>query len=328
MEIIMTNSSGSFGNFSDFGSHYAGETKAPDFDGAFGEQNGTARLSVHQEPTEASMPDPMQAKAAMEMIMGTVFDLLRDTRMEEFAPDLAWGMANSFQIVSQRIGKREDDASKKLGDMARAYDPSEIYAVELEDTQLLAQTLFDCREAMECMRDYAGEIFRIETGRPFSTVRGSRASSALTASQIDARDFLAARNQKRRELHSPEGPMVIFSGGTDWFDHELLWDALDDTHKRIPTMVLATTAQHKGCDQIAHAWAAARGVKTVRFTLNRSLGKRAGFVRNEQLINLKPVHAFICEGSGLQANLWQRVRSAGIPHNAFGLRHQRSAEAV
>lgn len=323
----MTNSK-TITNLQDLGSHYADLTKTPDFDNAFHEQNGTARLSVHSEPSETMMPEAMQAKAAMEMIMGTVFDLFRDTRMEEFAPDIAWGVANSFQVVSQRIAKREDDASKKLGEMARTYDPSEIYAVELEDTQLLAQTLFDCREAMECMRDYAGEIFRVETGRPFSTVRGSRASSALTASQIDARDFLAARNQQRREKHAPEGPMVIFSGGTDWFDHELLWEALDDAHKRIPTMVLATTAQHKGCDQIAHAWAASRGVKTVRFTLNRSLGKRAGFVRNEQLVNLKPVHAIVCEGSGLQANLWQRVRAAGIPHQTFGLRHQRQDKAA
>jgi hypothetical protein len=51
----------------------------------------------------------------------------------------------------------------------------------------------DCREAMEAMRDYAGEIYRVETGRPFSTVKGTRVSSGLTASQIDARDFLAAR---------------------------------------------------------------------------------------------------------------------------------------
>ena len=70
--------------------------------------------------------------------------------------------------------------------------------------------------------------------------------------------------------------MIIFSGGTDWYDHELLWQALDETRTRIANMVLATTAQHKGCDQIAHAWAAARGIKTVRFTLNRALGNAPG----------------------------------------------------
>lgn len=312
-------------NFSDLAEFYATETKAPDFEAAFAEQNSTAQLSVFDEPTNTSMPDATQAQAAMEMVISTIFDLFRDTRMEEFGQDIAWGIVNSFHVTAGRIAKREDDAAKKLGEMARTFDPSEIYAVELEETQTICQTLMDCRDAMEAMRDYAGEIFRVETGRPFSTTRGSKVSSALTASQIDSRDFLAARAAKRREDLSPTGPVVIFSGGIEWHDHELLWQALDETHARIPNMILATTAQHKGCDQIAHAWAAARGVKTVRFTLNRAFGNRAGFRRNEQLMNLKPVHAIICEGSGLQSNLLTKVREASVPYHAFALRHQRAA---
>lgn len=312
-----------FTSFEALGQFYREQVEVPGFDAAFTEHVGMAQLSVHDEPTAQEMPDPCAARGAVEMIIGTVFDLLRGTRMEEFGRDIAWGIVNSFHVTAQRIEKREDEAAKKVGDMARAFDPSEIYAVELEENQRVCQTLMDCREAMEAMRDYAGDIYRIETGRPFSTVRGSRVSSGITASQIDARDFLAARAAKRREEFAPTGPVVIFSGGTDWHDHELLWKALDEARLRIPNMILATTAQHKGCDQIAHAWAASREVKTVRFTLNRALGKRAGFLRNEQLINLKPVHAVVCEGSGLQANLLGRVREANIPHHAFGLRHQR-----
>src|SRR3546814_10402958 len=96
--------------------------------------------------------------------------------MEPFATDLVWGFANSFHVVAKRIEGREDDAAKKLGELARAYDPSEIYATELEDTQLLCQTLQGCREAMECMRDHAAEMYRVEPGKPFSPVRGSRVS--------------------------------------------------------------------------------------------------------------------------------------------------------
>ena len=318
----MTNN---FTSFEELGAFYREQIEAPGFEAAFGEQNAMGQLSVHDEPSPSEMPDPEAARGAMEMIIGTVFDLFRGTRMEEFGRDIAWGIVNSFHVTSQRIEKREDEAGKKLGEMARAFDPSEIYAVELEETQRICQTLMDCREAMEAMRDYAGEIYRVETGRPFSSVRGSRASSGLTASQIDARDFLAARASARREQFAPTGPVVIFSGGTEWHDHELLWKALDETRARIPQMVLATTAQHKGCDQIAHAWAASRGIKTVRFTLNRALGKRAGFLRNEQMMNLKPVHAVVCEGSGLQANLLSRVQEGGIPHHAFALRHQRAS---
>jgi hypothetical protein len=104
----------------------------PGFDTAFTEQGSMAQLSVHDEPVATDMPDPQAARGAMEMVIGTVFDLFRGTRMEEFGQDIVWGIVNSFHVTSQRIEKREDEATKKLGDMARAFDPSEIYAVELE----------------------------------------------------------------------------------------------------------------------------------------------------------------------------------------------------
>src|SRR3546814_2623110 len=98
------------------------------------------------------MPDPEQARAAVEMVMATLFDVFRDTRLEAFASDLAWGFVNSFHVVAKRINDREDDAAKELGDLAQTFDPSEIYASQLEEAQLLCQTLQGCRDAMECMR--------------------------------------------------------------------------------------------------------------------------------------------------------------------------------
>jgi hypothetical protein len=109
--------------------------------------------------------------------------------------------------------------------------------------------------------------------------------------------------------------VVIFSGGQDWEDHARIWTLLDQAKARIPAMVLATTAQEKGCDAIAAAWAARSGVKLVAFTLNRKLGQRAGFARNEDLLKLKPVEAIVCEGSGLQSHLARMVRDAGIPRH-------------
>ena len=99
------------------------------------------------------------------------------------APPISPGAScNSFHMVAKRIEGREDDAAKKLGELARNFDPSEIYATELEETQQLCQTLEGIRAALECMRDHAAEVYRVETGRPFSTVRGSKVSSKLTAS--------------------------------------------------------------------------------------------------------------------------------------------------
>ena len=144
---------------------------------------------------------------------------------------------------------------------------------------------------------------------------------------IAARDFLAARNRRWAETHNPEGPVVIFSGGQKWEDHALLTETLDAIRTRIPAMVLATTAQNKGCDAIAAAWAARTGTPLIAFTLNRRLGQRAGFARNEQLLALRPVEAVVCEGSGLQSHLVRLVRAEGVPAHFFRADDQRRGAA-
>jgi hypothetical protein len=315
-----------FNNFADLASFVASETGNHDRDAtyahAFIEHDERAKLSIVDESEALPMPDPDQARAAVEMVMATLFDVLRDTRMEPYAADLAWGFANSFHVVAKRIEGREDDAAKKLGELARTYDPSEIYATELEEAQLLCQTLQGAREAMECMREHAGDVYRVETGRPFSPVKGSRVSSGFTASMIDARDYLAARSRQRREQFAPEGPVVAFSGGQQWEDADLLFEGLDDIKARIPEMILATTAQSKGCDAVAHAWAASRGVKVIQFRLDRNLGTRAAFVRNDRILGLKPVEGVVCEGTGVQSNLAEKLRRAGVPVHIVRLAHQ------
>ena len=320
----------SFNNFAELARFVAdartNEALTESYDGAFIEHSEMAKLSVVDAPERLEMPDPEQVRAAVEMMMATLFDVFRDTRMEPFAADLAWGFVNSFHVVAKRIEGREDDAALKLKELAGSFDPSEIYAVELEETQLHCQTLQGCRDAMECMRDHAGEVYRVEVGRPFSATRGSRVSSGLTASQIDARDYLASRSRERREQFAPEGPVVVFSGGQAWEDGELLFRGLDRIKARIPEMILATTAQSKGCDAVAHAWAAARGIKVIQFRLDRSLGNRAAFVRNDRMLALKPVHAVVCEGTGIQANLAQKLRQAGVPLDVVRLAQQTTAK--
>jgi len=301
-----------------------GHANNGEYHAAFIETSEMAKLSIVAEPENADMPDAHHSAAAVELMMQTMFDVLRDTRMQECAADLAWGFCNSFHMVAKRIEGREDDAAKKLGELARNFDPSEIYAVELEETQQLCQTLEGIRAALECMRDHAAEIYRVETGRPFSTVRGSRVSSTLTASVVDARDFLAGRAQRRREQYAPEGPVVAFSGGAEWHDEAPIWARLDNIAKRIPNMILVTTAQSRGCDTIARTWAASRDVKVVEFKLDSRKGGSAGFVRNDRIVALKPVEAVVCEGSGIQANLAQKLRSAGVPIHILRRADQRA----
>jgi hypothetical protein len=302
-----------FSNFTDLATFYAAEIAAPDYGSAFLEQTELSKLHFAEAPVSADMPDPDQACAAMEMIMATVFDLFRDTRMEDFSADIAWGIANSFHVVAKRLDDREDGIAHKLRELLRAYDPSEIYATELEDLTTQSRSLSECRDAMECMRDHAAKIYHVETGRPFSPVRGSRVSSKTSASMIEARDYMAGRAQQRRELYAPTGPVVAFSGGQDWLETEVIFEYLGAIKARIPSMVLATTAQNKGADVMAASWAAKNDVTVVLCKLDRSLGNRAAFVRNDRMVGFKPVEAIVCKGTGIQANLADKLRQAGVP---------------
>ncbi len=304
-------------SFADLGQAYAEAIASPDYARAFATDIATSQLTISQEPTSADMPEPFAAQQCVQAMIGELFSLMNETRMQPIAQRIAWGIVNSFHVVARQIETQEDSAAQKLGELARISDPSEVLASEVEDAQTLCQSLAEARAALECMRDHAGEVYRAETGHPFSALRGSRVSSVLTASQIDARDFLSSRAKARREQLAPTGPVVVISGGQDWADHERIWARLDLLKIRVPGMTLATTAQGKGVDAIAAAWAASRGVPLIAFRLNRAHGNAAPFRRNKTLTDLQPIEAIVCEGSGVQANLAERMRAAGVPVTVF-----------
>ena len=305
---------------------YAEATATTNFQDAFGDVGALSIVEMGGERQELDMPEPIGAQHDCAAIMATLFDLFRDTRLEASAQAIAWGFVNSFHYEAQKLEREEDRLCADLGEMTRRYDPSEIYAVEMEELQLRAQTKTEQRAAIECMRDYAADCYRAQTGHPWSPARGSKVSSGGTASQIAAIDFLKARAQDHREKRNPTGPLVVFSGGQEWHDFQQLWDKLDQIKARVPHMTLCTTAQRKGCDMIAAAWAASRGVTVVAFTPQTGrYGNRAGFVRNEQLAKLAPVEAIVCQGSGLQSNLLQVLKNARVPTHAFRIDGQAPA---
>lgn len=313
----------------DIAESIASQTATSNFQEAFGDVGALSIVDLGSEPQELDMPEPIEAQHDCAAIMATLFDLFRDTRLETSAQAIAWGFVNSFHYEAQKLEREEDTLARELGELVRRYDPSEIYAVEMEEMTLRAQTKAEQRAAIECMRDYAADCYRAQTGHPWSPARGSKVSSGGTASQIAAADFLKARALDHREKRNPTGPLVVFSGGQEWHDFQQLYDRLDQIKARIPHMTLCTTAQRKGCDAIAAAWAASRGVTIVAFTPQVArYGKRAGFVRNKQLAELRPVEAIVCQGSGLQSNLLQTLKDARVPTHAFRIDGQAPAPTV
>ena len=303
----------SFSGFDDFAQHYAQTTAQDTYGAAFSAEIESSQLSIHDEPTQADMPDPEQARDCITQLVGDLFHLMADTRLEPLAGRLAWGVVNSLHRVAQQVAAQEDDTARELGELARIYDPSEVHASQMEEVQRLCQSQAEARAALECMRDHAAELYRIHTGSPWSSASGSRASAAPYASQIEARDFMAARRAAKREAMNPQGPIVVVTGGAGWLHHEPIWARLDAIKARVPHMVLVTTGQHRGADKIAAAWAARHGVHTIFFRLKASGGGKAGFDRNKGLIHLNPVEAIVCEGSFLQVDFAKLCRANGVP---------------
>ncbi|GGN59163.1 hypothetical protein GCM10011349_39380 [Novosphingobium indicum] len=304
--------------FADLKTLYAEMTATPEFQAAFGDPLAVSIIQPGEEPGEHDMPEPFAAQAECGGVIAAIFDLFTGTRLEPLGAEIAWGFVNSFHFVAGKLERREDAIALELGDLARHPDMSEVYNNELEEKQLLCQSLAEQRAAIECMRDYAAEMYRVQSGWPWSPARGSKASSASSASQIAALDFLRARELAAREKHSPRGPVVVFSGPAQWHDWETLWARLDEIKARVPHMTLVTTGQRKGADAIAAAWAARpeNSVPLVAYGLYGS-GRKTAFTRNRKLAELKPVEALLCEGSGLQANLYQVLREANVPIHAF-----------
>jgi hypothetical protein len=304
--------------FADLKTLYAEAIATPEFEAAFGDPLGLSIVEPGDAPGEHDMPEPLAAQADCAGIIATLFDLFTDTRLEPLAAEIAWGFVNSFHFVAGKLERREDALAGEVGQMARAPDMSEVFTLELEEKQLLCQSIAEQRQAIECMRDYAAEMYRALSGWPWSPARGTRASTASSASQIAAQDFLRQRALAARERTLPQGPIVVFSGPALWHDWQPIWDRLDQIKARVPHMTLVTTGQRKGADAIAAAWAARPeiGVPIVAYGLYGS-GRKTAFTRNRKLVELKPVEALLCEGSGLQANLYQLLREAGVPIHAF-----------
>lgn len=302
--------------FADLKQLYAEMTATPEFQAAFGDPMPLSIVEPGEEPGEHGMPEELAAQADSAGVIATIFDLFAGTRLEPLAAEIAWGFVNSFHFVAGKLERREDSLAVEIGELARHPDMSEVYNRELEEKQLLCQSTAEQRLAIETMRDYAAEMYRAMSGWPWSPARGSRASRISTASQIAAIDFLRARQLDVRDRHNPQGPIVVFSGPAIWHDVDLLWNRLDLVREQIPHMVLITTAQRTGADLIAEKWASQNKVQTVRFNLLGS-GMKAAFARNRKLRDLRPVMAVLCEGSGVQANLYEELDGAGVPIHAF-----------
>jgi hypothetical protein len=91
-----------------------------------------------------------------------------------------------------------------------------------------------------------------------------------------------------------------------------VWETLDKVRERVADMVLVHGGDAKGVDRLAASWAERRKVPQVAFGLDRRLGARAGFKRNEQMLSLNPRYLVAFAGNGVLERLVIQAKEKGV----------------
>ena len=282
------------------------------------------QLYGHRPFQDEADPRPLPEADIVGGAVADIFDALvstlSDTRLEPDLEDMLWSMVNLFHRATDRIGRELDDNEQAQRRSQKEQDGSEIRSVELERLIAEGMTLIERRNSMEFFRDQAAEQFERHTGSAWRPRSGSMVNHrTLTSAMIDSRDFLAAKRRADNEVLLPAGPKVAFTGGLDFNDHHLIWDALDKVHGKHPDMVLLHGGSPKGAERIAARWADHRKVPQIAFKPDWTRhAKAAPFKRNDQLLDVLPIGVMVFPGTGIQGNVADKAKNLGIPVWKFG----------
>lgn len=274
----------------------------------YGQRLGT------DEPDPRPLPEAARAEASLRQITDGIVGLVAGSRLEDDAEDLLWSVANLFHRKISRIERDLDRNEANQRQLHREFDGSEVKDVELQRAHMEGTYLEEQLVFYEGLRDLAADRFLAETGLVWMPPTGSRTNTTIqTAAVIDSRDFLAARRRQRDQALAPEGPGVVFAGGTDCQDVDAIWSVLDRVFKKHPGMVLMHGGNRKGADLIAAKWAATRKIPQVVFQPDWALGKAAPFKRNDRMLAENPIGLIIFPGNGIIENLADKARQKGVP---------------
>jgi hypothetical protein len=268
------------------------------------------------------LPDSDAIEQTLAAIWSDLFTLFPDTALEDDAEEIAWGLVNLFHRAAAKRSGQVDRATDEIRCLLASADGSEVHTSELEKQIDRARAAEAAMLGFETFRDAAALLYMNETGHSWRPATGSRLnhSAALTSAVVDGRDYLRARVESRRRASMPEGTPVLFAGGRLSFaaadDAKTLannvWTTLDKVREHVADMVLVHGGDTKGLDRIAAAWAERRKVPQVAFGLDRRLGARAGFRRNEQMLSLNPRCLIAFAGNGVLERLVIAAKERGV----------------
>ncbi len=282
------------------------------------------QLSVERGGSHA-LPDAPHPDAITQTLLAVwsdLFALFPETAIEEDSEEIAWGMVNLFHRAAMKRSAQLDRATDEIRCLLASADGSEVHTSELENRIDRARAAETAMLALEAVREEAALLYTNETGSSWRPAGNSRLnhSPALTSAVVDGRAFLRARCEARRRAAMPEGTPVLFAGGRLSFGSNEeakafagnVWEALDKVRDRVADLVLVHGGDSKGTDRLAAAWAERRKVPQVAFGLDRRLGSRAGFRRNEQMLSLKPRYLVAFAGNGVLERLVIQAKEKGV----------------
>lgn len=258
-------------------------------------------------------PDPEAVSQTLAAIWSDLFALFPDTALENDAEELAWGLVNLFHRAAAKRSVQVDRATDEIRCLLACADGSEVHTGELEQQIERARAAETAMLGLESFREAAAFLYMTETGSSWRPAGSSRLnhSATLTSAVVDGRDFLQARSETRRRAAMPQGTPVIFAGGRLSFATveeakalaASVWETLDKVREHVADLVLIHGGDSKGVDRLAAAWAERRKVPQVAFGLDKRLGARAGFKRNEQMLSLNPRYLVAFAGNGVLERL-------------------------
>jgi hypothetical protein len=268
------------------------------------------------------LPDDEAVEQTLAAIWSDLLALFPDTALEDDAEEIAWGLVNLFHRAAAKRSAQVDRATDEIRCLLASADGSEVHSSELERQVARAQGAEAAMLGLEAMREAAAQLYLDETGSSWRPAIGSRPNhgAALTSAVIEGRDYLRARAEIRRRASMPEGTPVLFAGGRLSFATtedakaiaDSVWNTLDKVREHVADMVLVHGGDTKGLDRVAAAWAERRKVAQVAFGLDRRLGARAGFRRNEQMLSLSPRCLVAFAGNGVLERLVIAAKEKGV----------------
>jgi hypothetical protein len=276
-------------------------------------------MALYARGCISEAPETEQCEIAACEMMDLLASVFADSCMEQETEDLLWHVVNVFHRRAQALEHLLDASMLQQKALIKQQDGSEIHSVELEAAMEEARSIEARLQVMEAMREAGAERFSVLTGSAWLPKSGSRgAGKAVTASVIDSREMINARNLQKTVRLIPAGKRIALAPGRS-SDHARIWAVLDKVLDAVKARDESMVLLHGGSDgveKIAALWAKNRNVPQVVFRPDWDRhGKAAPFKRNDALLEEMPAGLVVIgndESHGIQQQLLRNARKLSV----------------